>query len=188
MKNIIDDTELVKGIIAGRESDFEALYNRYKEKLYAYSSNFTKSREFTDDIASEVFVKVWLIRRKLDPSLPFSALLFKMTKNIALNLLEKNSRLDALHREYQNYVDQATNNTEDEVVSSNYAYLLNKAVDLLPLQQKRVFKLHKLDGMSYKEISSILHISTGTVKNHMILALKFIRNQIGTDTDLFLPR
>lgn len=184
MKGTHADKLLVQGIIAGNASDFRVMYDRYRDKLYTYGLKITKSEEAAEEIVHQVFLKIWMHRENLNPELSFNALLYKITKNFALNFLEKVSRSEALKQELYYYFDQRHTATEDEVIYDDYTHLVEKAVDLLPPQQKRVFLMHRTEGMSYKEIADALHLSKGTVKNHMILSLKFLKKYLHTHTDL----
>lgn len=186
MNGISADKILVKGIIAGNESDFRAMYDQYRDKLYTYGLKITKSEEDAEEIVHQVFLKIWTHREKLNPDLSFNALLYKITKNYALNFLEKAARSTAHQEELYYYIEQQQNNLEDEIIYDDYLHLVEKAVDMLPPQRKRVFKMHRTEGMSYKEIAEALQLSKGTVKNHMILSLKFLKKYLYTHTDLTL--
>jgi RNA polymerase sigma-70 factor (family 1) len=184
MKDIKADKVLVRGIISGNESDFRVIYDRYRDKLYTYGLKITKSEEVAEEIIHQVFLKIWTHRENLNPELSFNALLYKITKNFALNFLEKASRSAALQQELYYYFDQQHNATEDEIIYDDYSQLAEKAIDLLPPQQKRIFHMHRVEGMTYKEIADALHLSKGTVKNHMLHSLKFLRKYLHTHTDL----
>ena len=178
------DKLLIQGIISGNASDFRVMYDRYRDKLYTYGLKITKSEEAAEEIVHQVFLKIWTYRENLNPDLSFNALLYKITKNFALNFLEKVSRSAALRQELYYYFDHLHTTTEDEIIYDDYIHLVEKAVDLLPPQRKRIFQMHRTEGMSYKEIAEALHLSKGTVKNHMILSLKFLKKYLHIHTDL----
>ena len=159
------------------------MYDRYRDKLYTYGLKITKSEEAAEEIVHQVFLKIWMHRENLNPDLSFNALLYKITKNFALNFLEKVSRSAALRQELYYYFDHLHTTTEDKIIYDDYIHLVEKAVDLLPPQRKRIFQMHRTEGMSYKEIAEVLHLSKGTVKNHMILSLKFLKKYLHTHTD-----
>ncbi len=184
MKVVTADKPLVKEIIAGNTSAFRVMYDRYKDKLFTYGLKITKSEEAAEEIVHQVFLKIWTHRENLDPDLSFNALLYKITKNFALNFLQKASRSAALQQELYHYFDRQHNVTEDEVIYEDYTQLIEEAVKLMPPQRQKIFRMHKMQGMSYKEIAEALHLSKGTVKNHMILSLKFLRKYLHTHTDL----
>ena len=69
-----------------------------------------------------------------------------------------------------------SDSVEDSFVRKEEQKVLEKAVNLLPPQRKLIFILCKIEGRSYAEVSKILAISPATVSNHLVLAMKQIRN------------
>jgi len=78
------------------------------------------------------------------------------------------------------------NDTEDAVIDNDYAEFLNEIIERLPPMQKKVFRLSRIEGLTYKETAELLHISADTVKKHASLALEKIKKQITQHTDIHL--
>ncbi len=184
MEDRDQERQLLRGVIAGSEADFRKIYDQYRNKLYTYGLKFTKDEDAAEEIVHLVFLKIWTGRTTINPDLCFNAYLFKITRHLALNYLKKLSQSECLKQKLYHYFDRFHTHTEDTVIYNDYTDLMAQAVDMLPPQRKRVFKMHRSDGMSYKEIAEELRLSKGTVKNHMILSLKFLRSYLSSHTDV----
>jgi len=79
----------------------------------------------------------------------------------------------------------ALNNTDEEALTDK-GQLIDEAVELLPPRQKNVYLLSRREGISQEGIAQKLNISHETVKKHMVLALRFLKNHLRTNTNLFL--
>ena len=81
---------------------------------------------------------------------------------------------------------QGTECVERSLLDKEYATIYNLAVEILPPQRKRIFRMSREEGLSYKEIAGNLEISTQTVKEHMSLAMKTIKDYIAKEHDILL--
>lgn len=81
------DTELVTLLIQNNEAAFSELYVRYKDKLYYFCLQILKSKEETNDIVQEIFIRIWESRSFINPNLSFSSFLYTMVRNRILNYL-----------------------------------------------------------------------------------------------------
>jgi RNA polymerase sigma-70 factor (ECF subfamily) len=107
----------------------------------------------------------------------FKAYLFTMARNLIFDNIKKMAEESAANREFV-YALTYENGTEKMMLETQYEELLNEAVEQLPPQQKKVFYLAKIDGLSHEAIASHLNLSRLTVKSHMAKALQFIRHRL----------
>ena len=154
------ERRLVADLLEGDESAFCELYALYKDRLMWFSLKFLKSRDMAEDVFQDAFASIWQNRRFLNPNVPFGPYVYTIVKNRILNLL---AGLDS------------TNETEDSVLDTDLNALLDKALETLSPQQKRVFDMSRKDMKSHKEIADSLGISVYTVQQHISTALKVIR-------------
>ncbi len=180
--------ELLYRMKAGEEAAFRQIFDQYKDRLFTYCCKVTKSEVHAEEIVHDVFLKIWQLRHTIDPNLGIDAFLFTITKNLALNYLEKTAREHKGREQLKSYFQQLRhkNHTEDMIVSDEYQKLLKKAIELLPPQRKLVFRMSRFEGMSHAEIATALCLSPGTIKNHMIHALKFLKRYFQVHSDLTL--
>ena len=158
------ERRLVADLLEGDESAFCELYALYKDRLMWFSLKFLKSRDMAEDVFQDAFASIWQNRRFLNPNVPFGPYVYTIVKNRILNLLA------GLDRELE-----STNETEDSVLDTDLNALLDKALETLTPQQKRVFDMSRKDMKSHKEIADSLGISVYTVQQHISTALKVIR-------------
>lgn len=137
------------------------------------------------DTLQDVFLKIWLKREDCESIDNFSSYLFRAARNQAINGFKRNSRacllIAELSRESARTVD-----TDNPILARELKMLLGRAIDSLPTQQRKVFELSRNEGFKYEEIAAKLGISTSTVRNHMIQALKKIREHIGNTYPLYI--
>lgn len=175
MKPISIDSKYIQQLIAGNESAFKMVYDLYSENVYRLAFRFLKDKEQSEEIVQETFINLWLSREKLDINGNLWLYLFVIAKRLSLNALRQICKSTELSDALLINVLQIQNTTEEDVVVRDLGRYVDTLIDKLPKQQRIVFKLSRIDGLSYKEIAQQQNISPNTVKNHMVEALKTLR-------------
>jgi len=169
--------QLLQQVIQGDEKAFGQLFQFYKDKLYSFIYNLSGSSVTAEDVLQEVFLKIWRDRANLTGIENFNAYLFRMAQNHAINVFRRQSREALVLTELRRFAPEGVQG--DEVFSAKEVQaVLQKAVNNLPAQQRRVYELGREQGLTYEQIAATLHISVATVRNHMVSALKAIREFI----------
>lgn len=137
-----------------------------------------ESRPLTQEIVQDVFLKIWINRASLSNIESFKAYLFVVARNHAFNCLKQLARERNRKKEWINSVLQDASYSSDDTAEMDAGALVDEAVDLLPPQQKKVYTLSRREGLKQEEIARELNVSLETVKKHMVLALRFIRNYL----------
>ena len=169
------ERRLVADLLEGDESAFCELYALYKDRLMWFSLKFLKSRDMAEDVFQDAFASIWQNRRFLNPNVPFGPYVYTIVKNRILNLLAGLDRELELRDKIRSASLDSTNETEDSVLDTDLNALLDKALETLTPQQKRVFDMSRKDMKSHTEIADSLGISVYTVQQHISTALKVIR-------------
>ena len=162
----------------GDELAFEKIYRLYAPKLYGSLLGLLKSVPQTEEILQDVFLKIWEYRASIDSEKSFRAFLFKIAENKAYDFFRKASRDKKLEAEL---IALSTVNymaIEEFVADDEKLVLLENAINKLPPQRQQVFKLCKLEGKSYREVSELLGISLSTISDHIVKATKAIPTQL----------
>jgi len=183
---IKQDKELVELLIGGSQEAFGELYARFRERLMYSCKQYMRYEADADDIVHDIFLKLWETRHFLNPELSFSGYLQTITRNYTM---KKFRHFDVHSRFVRNMFmngTDATNETEDTIIGNDYAKLLNELIERLPSKQKEVFRLNRIEGFTYKEISELLHISVENVRKHASLALKKIIELFEQYTDVHI--
>jgi len=175
LKPISIDNKHIEQLIAGNEPAFKMIYDFYSEKVYRLAFRFLKDKAQSEEIVQETFINLWLSRDKLDMNGNLWLYLFVIAKRLSLNALRQICRSTDLSEALLINTFQIQNTTEEEIIVRDLGRYADTLIDKLPKQQKIVFKLSRIEGLSYKEIAQQQNISPNTVKNHMVEALKTLR-------------
>lgn len=174
---------------SGSEHAFAQVFDRYRPQIYRTARRFLKSSELAEEIVQEVFLKVWLKRETLDEVERLDAFLYTMARNLTYDALRKLSTETVAKKQIALTAEESENNTYLALQEIQYSELLEQAVAQLPPQQKQVFQMAKVEGLSHEAIAERLNISRLTVKTHMAKALQAIRSHLQPylGTMVFLP-
>ncbi len=173
------DKELMNEIKAGNMLAFDELYRKYIKRLYRFSYSILKSTEEAENIVQDVFLTLWLNRGKVEKDSSIKYYIFTIAYNMAISIIRKKAK-DAQFIEYVKTLQVFTQEPVDLQIEYNELdEKLNKIIKALPVRQKEVYQLHRIEGLKYAEISERLNISINTIENHMSRALKTIREKLG---------
>ncbi|MGX5820187.1 RNA polymerase sigma factor [Chitinophaga lutea] len=183
---IFDDLEIAKQIADGDEEAFARLFYHYGAIINPIILKIVKSAAITEDVIAEVFLKLWLGRSRLPEISNLSGYIYRAATNIAFNELRKEKNGD--HAIQQLYLQPAAETTsqEDIVSVKHLRDTINKAVDALPKQRRRIYQLSREEGLSRSEIAEYLNISENTVKDQLRIALRFIQESVQKDFGIYI--
>lgn len=164
---------LLQKIRNGDQNGFKEFYQLQFFKLYQFSYSFVHSRETAEEIVNDVFLAIWQKRNILNTINNINVYLYVAVKNACLNFLRRNNLPVPVSVE-DLCVDhfQLTADPELVLIQRELQKQIREAVEQLPPRCRLIFKLIKEDGLSYKEVASILDLSVKTVDNQLCLALK----------------
>ena len=174
----MEEKELMRKLRQGEERAFNSIYLMHVKQLMAFTIRTVKSRELAEDIVHDVFVKIWDNREQIDPELPFKPYLYVVTRRHVLNILKRAAHESQIIEEMFKEAISFGNFTDEEVVFQESSTLIKEAITLLPAQRKKVFELCRIKGLTYKQTAEELGISQGTVNDHMVKALRFIKEYL----------
>lgn len=157
----------------------------YHNQLASYVILLTESRELTEEIIQDVFVKIWNGREKLSEIESFTSYLFILTRNYTLNALRKKVAEREKKSIYDKVIQQETNTSLHNQEEPNFHDLIDKAAVQLPPQQKKVFAM-RMQGLKNQQIASEMQISPASVKKYQQWALKSVINYVRVFTGTLL--
>ena len=178
------DKILVTQLIDGSKEAFLELYGKYHAALYRHALKFMKSPALAEDVVQDTFLKVWENRRSLNADLSFVGYINTVSRNQVLNTLKRASYETALKKTIMYAADKCCNRTEDDFLAAEYERMVSRAIDRLPPQRRLVFRMCRLEGQTYDEVARNLGISRNTVKEHMVSALKSLREYFSVHADV----
>jgi len=170
------DAELVRKFKSGDVDAFEALFKSYYQPLVGYGRTIVKDADEAEDIVQQVFISVWEKRSELEIHTSLRAMLYKAVYNSSLNRLKHGE----VRRNYSKEIKLASSVsfTQEDVQYKELQKKINDAIDLLPEQCAKIFKMSRFDQLKYQEIADILSLSVKTVENQMGKALKLLRENM----------
>ena len=179
------DADILKDIAAGSSKAFRALYSQWEPTLSSFIFQVTRSKVITAEIVQDVFLKIWMTRESLVEVKDFKAYLFVISKNRAINALKKSLADLERMKKYASEVPFNEQPVEDDDAQLHFS-LIDEAIDQLSPRQKEIFLLHRHERHSYREIAEQLGIGKESVKTHLSLAIKSIKNHIETKITLII--
>ena len=177
--------ELFQLIAQGNKEAFRCLFDSYRNKIFSIAFKFTTEKQSAEDVVQEVFIKIWTNRENLPAIRNFDAYLTTMVRNHLFNYLRKIAHEQALIKKMAiKSEEQPTDEVLDGLYYKELYGLINKAVNQLSPQQKKVYHYSRIEGLKHHEIAEAMGISTSTVKGHIVEALKHIKNAIATHQEM----
>ncbi len=174
MNTSLQEKELLIALQQGSERAFEKIYQLYSARLFGRLLRLIKSEVHTKEILQDVFLKLWEKRKSIDTEKSFRSYLFKIAENKAYDFFRKVARDKNLQAQLTaiatiNYEIIENSKADDKLIA------LESAIRSIPPQRQHVFRLCKLEGKSYREVSELLGISVSTISDHVVNATKFVR-------------
>lgn len=171
----------------GRQHDLlDDLYHRHKTAVYRYISYLTRSKDDTDDLFQETWLRVARNMNKLTNVENAKAWVFTIAANLFKDMLRKRGVSEDPKRMRAIYLkeDQEKRSTikyndpEGRMMSTEMKEIVTKALEKLPEKLQKVFVLRELEGFSHPEIGKILKIPVGTVKTRFHRAIMKLRQEM----------
>jgi RNA polymerase sigma-70 factor (family 1) len=181
---LIDENILLAQIASGNTKAYCKLYTWYAPKLYRFVYPFAnQSKEETEEVIQEIFLKVWTKRHTLTNIISIEAYLFKMAKNQLIDELQKQRVRKEKTGQHLHLVEESSNSVYNEVVYTEYYSMAMKAIESLTPQRKRIFELRTQNEMSIDEIATQLQISHSAVKKQLYEAINFVKTHLHKNAD-----
>jgi RNA polymerase sigma-70 factor, ECF subfamily len=185
------DVQLMLDVKAGDGTSFELLLQRYRTPLVNFLYRMVRNREQAEDLAQEVFLRVYRARAEYVPSAKFTTWLFRIATNLALN-----SMRDTRYQKLEDSIDAPVRidseegderpldiaekhpNIEQHLVEDARVKMIRHAIDKLPEKQRAAVLLHKYEELDYAEIAKILSCSESALKSLLFRAYEALRVEL----------
>jgi RNA polymerase sigma-70 factor, ECF subfamily len=175
VKNL-QDGELVSLMRCGDVTAYTEIYHRYASQMYVMARNATGDAAVAEDIVQEVFVALWQQRTQSAPIVLKGWLLIATRFQVL-----KTFRHNKSNHAFQTRLQRLNNNLDhgDPLQYRELQRIIPAALLSLPPDQQRIFRLHREDELTYRQIAEQLGVSVKTVEKKMTLALRHLRIEIG---------
>jgi RNA polymerase sigma-70 factor, ECF subfamily len=185
------DVQLMLDVKAGDEQSFALLLQRYRSPLVNFLYRMVRNREQAEDLAQEVFLRVYRARADYVPSAKFTTWLFRIATNLALNSVRDHRyqrmeiSLDAPVMADAEDGDERTLDVADQhpdieqhLVEDVRKKMIRHAIEKLPEKQRAAVLLHKYQELDYGEIAKILSCSESALKSLLFRAYEALRVEL----------
>ena len=177
--------ELIVDIKKGDKKSFQKLYHNYYYKILNFSYKHLQSKEESEEITQDVFMKIWKKRADLNEELSFDGLIFKIAKFAIIDRIRKKSKLP--HTQEVGPENQPSYAPiEDELSFKELKLIYEEIIESLPEKRRQVYLMSRNEGLTHPQIAQQLNISIKTVENQMGAALKHIREKLSIKTDILI--
>jgi len=180
---IVNEDELLLHIANGDQKAFAHIFHAYHDGLFQFVYTVSGDRQFSREVISDVFTRVWLSKDTLPSLASFVDWLFIVTRNQLIKGLRKRNaeRVKVVHLN-----DHPRQYTDDKAQEHEYDSIMLEAVAQLPPKQQQAFRLSRLEGFDNKTIAKMMGITPGSVKKYLQWAqlsiMRFVRSKTGIIT------
>lgn len=162
-------------LAASDANAFEELFRATHAMLVRYAGTFIRDHAAARDLVQDAYVRIWERRTTLDPRRSLKALLFRTVRNLALNRArDRRTRRDLLTDYEPDVYREPTPDAHAE--GREFGRHLDAWISALPERQREALRLSRFEGLSHEEIADVMDISPRTVNNHLVKALKHLRD------------
>lgn len=158
------------------------MFNELYEPLCNFAFRFVGDLDMAEDIVQEVFVHLWQKKERLNIETNIKNYLFSSVRNKSIEKLRRKKLEDKYQSEVKYTHKQLTTETPGELQEETEKFIrigkLYNSIDKLPGKCKMIFKMAKIEGMTYNEIAKELEISVKTVESQMRRAFILLREML----------
>jgi len=185
------DVALMMALKQGDDEAFAELVRRHEPRIVTLIYRFVGNEAEAEDLAQEVFLRIYRTRHRYQPKARFSTWLYRIAANISLNALRSRSRrrnisVPLSFDSEETQEGKTSEHVEDHRCAAPGARMedcelrgqVREAVDQLPESQKVSVILNKYEGMSYDDIASVMGCSTMAVKSLLARARGNLRERL----------
>jgi RNA polymerase sigma-70 factor (family 1) len=171
------DYQLMESLRNGDLEAFDLVYKKYGDRLFGFTLSYLKSKEETEELVQDVFLKIWENRKNLKKESSLKSYLFTIAYHNMCRLF-RNRKIHEKYREKIGETGVRSINPEEQYEYQTALEQVDQLIDKLPESQRAIFRKSRREGKSTKEIAVEMNLSPGTVDNQISLALKYLRKQI----------
>ena len=171
------EQDLLRQLIRGDIAGYEVLFHKYYPTFFAFIKGMTKETAVAEDIAQNIFMKVWLNREKLDAAKSIRNYLFVLAKHEIYNYFRTKSRTFTTESKGGGNLP-SRNEIEEKLDLAETAEQVETIVGKMPPQRQQIFRMSRFEHMPSREIAEQLNLSVRTVDKHLELALKELRKYL----------
>ena len=179
-----EDVRLMRSVAEGDTSAFEQLIERHQALVAGTIARMLGSNAEVEDIAQQVFIRVWKSAGRYVARAKFTTWLLKITRNLVFNEMRRAKRHPHLpvqiepDTEEMPLRDEAASTPDATLLQTELQEAIGKAITLLPETQRMALILRRYEELSYEEIADVLDLSVPAVKSLLFRARTELRERL----------
>jgi RNA polymerase sigma-70 factor (family 1) len=159
-----------------REKQFKLLFDRYKKPIHDYVRIITGSQEVAEEIAQEVFIRLWRRKGSYNEIEQIDYYIFRIARNECMRYFKKAAVETQLFLDLQKRMTAECNNITEYINYKETEAMLYQAIGSLSPRRHKVYQLSRHQGLRIEQIAAEMGISYNTARNHLVEALRQIRH------------
>lgn len=178
------DFALMVSIGQGDHAAFRQLVERYQHAVIGTVAKMLGNASESEDIAQQVFLRIWKNAKRYRPDAKFTTYLFTITRNLVFNETRRKSRKKEIssdeREENSNLTFEASPDRQPdaELLQAELQRAVDNAIASLPEVQRMAVVLRRFEQLSYEEIGDVLHLSVSAVKSLLFRARTNLREAL----------
>ena len=183
------DHKLMVKIGNGDHAAFRCLVQRHQNSLVGTISKMLGNESDSEDIAQQVFIRVWKHAKRYKPDNKFTTYLYTIARNLVYNESRRRSRKrttssDQLEEDHHlQFPDDANHEPDNNLLESELRKAIDAAIEKLPENQRLAVVLRRYENVPYEEIAVILNTSVPSVKSLLFRARTTLREHLAKYLD-----
>jgi RNA polymerase sigma-70 factor (ECF subfamily) len=180
-----EDLALMALAARGDEKAFTRLVEKHQNAVLGTVAKMTNRSADTEDIAQQVFIRLWKSAKRYEPSAKFTTFLFTITRNLVFNATRKKSRrkehsLDEQEDDWHRTIEDHNSHSRPDhsLANAELQKVVNFAIAALPEKQRLAVILRRYEQMPYEEIADVLELSVSAVKSQLFRARTALREAL----------
>lgn len=173
---MINEQIIIERFREGDTLACEKIFHEYYKSLVIYAGTMLKNRDDAEDVVQQVYVNIWEKRERLEIHTSLKAFLYRAVYHTTLNKLKQQSVREQYAGEIRS--SAVLIQVDDRLQQKELQHKLDEAINELPEQCARIFKMSRYDQLKYQQIADALDLSVKTVENQMGKALKLLREKL----------
>jgi RNA polymerase sigma-70 factor (ECF subfamily) len=179
------DAELMLRVRDGDETSFALLLEKHRNSVIHFLYRMVQNQAIAEELAQEVFLRVYRSRETYEPTAKFTTWLFRITTHLALNHV-RDRRNDKLNDSIDEKIEDGAPrqlpareaNVEERLLRDARLGEVRKAIEELPDKQRGAVLMHKYQEMEYSQIAAVLGCSESAVKSLLFRAYESLRTSL----------
>lgn len=185
-----NDIDLMLEVKRGSEKAFQSLVERHEIRVIGTVAKMLGSESEAEDIAQQVFVRVWQSAPRYNPSAKFTTWLLTITRNLVFNEMRRRQRARLVpldpgdaDRPPVGHADTSARSASEEMSGRELQAAVNDAIAALPETQRMAVVLRRFEDMPYEEIARVLGTTVPAVKSLLFRARGDLKERLKSFLD-----